>query len=692
MITGFSGAGKTVWVSQAAQHTNANLAYFDVGDTPGPAIALSLARELAGRFFGKGGGLGKMLLPGATGTEMLRAITLRLQSEKLDATVVIDNAHRVPAENLRALVQQTPHFHFILLSQPGPVVQELQAALAFTPEPLHGWTTDTIAAEAAANRCRASFEACQQLLDLTAGLPLFVQNAVQIAAAECDGDLARFCGELEARTHNVTTAQEIILARVFNSLKRRSRDAVSVLSLSDIPLEREEATKFLEKAIGLDDRAVAEILRELRPVGVTEIFGGGRLKIRDAMRVLGRAHLDALGTDALRTVRLALKDVLLASIVRDKDLAKLALYLRILAALGDVKLLVEFATDEIFHEMGVIEPILEMLEKASVSHAVDPAQRFSALDGLVFADFKKGDATHAAERLELMGRLVAEHNLGDEERLTLAMKKMNFAAGRGNIDDVLAEVAQVAALVPDNPVHQRIFKYNAAHALYDLGGYEACASEMQDLIAEYYDVLGLTLSDVMMENPDKIFPLLKKGKDHVDDLKHLADCLDLQAHAANKLGRHSGLARIHAMKFYSMANALDSFVRVGQDLVDEFVGRSDYIGARDVFERNLLPTVIGQKMVSRIVPVRSQYAVVLAYCGAHDAAAAEMASLAPYEAGLDAKGQEELRNQRGLVAWLRIEAPPPQWVFPTAPRKMGRNERCYCGSGKKYKRCHGKTT
>jgi preprotein translocase subunit SecA len=24
-----------------------------------------------------------------------------------------------------------------------------------------------------------------------------------------------------------------------------------------------------------------------------------------------------------------------------------------------------------------------------------------------------------------------------------------------------------------------------------------------------------------------------------------------------------------------------------------------------------------------------------------------------------------------------------------SPRKMGRNERCWCGSGKKYKYCHG---
>lgn len=202
-------------------------------------------------------------------------------------------------------------------------------------------------------------------------------------------------------------------------------------------------------------------------------------------------------------------------------------------------------------------------------------------------------------------------------------------------------------------------------------------------------MLGLQLQDVMLRNPDEISPLLKKDADPTDDLKHLADCLDLQAHALNKMGRLAPFARIHAMKFYSMANALDSFVRVGQDLVDEFVARNDYIGAREVFERNLLPTVVGRKLVSHMVPVRSQYAVVLAYCGDHEQAAAEMAKLAPYEAGLCFEGQTELANQRRLVARLRQNAPPSQWAFPAPARKIGRNERCYCGSGKKFKHCHG---
>jgi hypothetical protein len=142
-------------------------------------------------------------------------------------------------------------------------------------------------------------------------------------------------------------------------------------------------------------------------------------------------------------------------------------------------------------------------------------------------------------------------------------------------------------------------------------------------------------------------------------LKHLGDTLDLQATALSHIRTGSGLARIHAIKFYAMANALDSVVRVGQDLADEFVSRNDYIGARDVMERNVLPNVIGHKMVRYVVPARAQYAVILAYCGQHDAADDEMKRLAPYEDGVDETVRSDLQTQRKLIAYLRTHAPPP---------------------------------
>jgi hypothetical protein len=690
MVTGFSGAGKTIWVAQAAQHSTAALAYFDVGDTPGPALALPLARELAGRFFGKSGGLGRILLPGATGAEMLRALGLRLEQERIEATIVIDNAHRVPAENLRAVVEQTPHARFILLAQPGATAQELQAILSVASEPLGGWSTDTIAAEASDNGCRANYAACERLRRLTAGLPLYVQNAIQIARTEYAGEVARFCDELEARTHQVETAQNIILTRVFDGLSPQNRDAVACLSLSDVPLERDEAAAFLAKAINLDERGFATLIRALRPTGIVEIFGGDRLKIHDALRGLGLALLDAFDKDQREAIQTALKDILLVSILRQKDLAKFSLYMRLLAELGDLKTLVEFATDELFHEMGVIEQVSGMLAKAASSESFAPAERFSAYDGLAFGAFKHGDLAAVEAHLASMSQLIESHKLDDTDKLTHAMKAMNLAARKGDRAEVFAQLDRVSELVPEKPAHLRIFRYNAAHALLDLSDYDACVSITEELIPEYYDDLGITPADIMGKNPDKIWPLLKEGIDHGDDLKHLADCLDLQAIALNKAGHISPLARIHAMKFYDMSNALDSFIRVGQDFVDELVGRNDYVGARDVFERNLIPVVTRNRMVSRIVTVRSHYAVVLAYCGEHDLAAAEMAKLSPYMAGLPPERQQELANQQRLIARLRREAPPPQWEFPAPRRKIGRNERCYCGSGKKYKYCHGR--
>ena len=81
------------------------------------------------------------------------------------------------------------------------------------------------------------------------------------------------------------------------------------------------------------------------------------------------------------------------------------------------------------------------------------------------------------------------------------------------------------------------------------------------MISEYYDLLGLVIGDVMGSNPDEIWPLLDDGERYTDDLKHLANSLDLQAKAIKAMGRQASLASIHALKFYSMAHALNSFVK-----------------------------------------------------------------------------------------------------------------------------------
>lgn len=429
LVVGFSGAGKTSWVSQTALHTTDRLAYYDVADVAGPALASAVARELAARIFGtRGGKLGEILLPGASGVEILLAIGRQLADDGLTATVVLDNAHRVPAGDLVALINASDTIYFVLLAQPGPAVARIEATLGLQAEPLLGWSNETAAAEGASLGCHGNFETYERLLKLTGGLPLYVQNALKIAGQSYGGSVMGLCDALEARTHVVETAQELILADVFDVLGETERRAVAALSLSDVPLTQAEASEVLNRSFDIDAAAAAGAFRRLRSSGAIQVFGVDRFKIHDAMRPLGRGYLDGAGADHLRKTQEAIRDLLTASLVKENDRQRVFLLLRMFVALGNIKPLVEMATDELFHEMGYMHEIADYLVQVSTSEAVSAEDQFWALDGLVFADFKEGDDAEVQARLDRMDALVRECKLGLTERLAVGMKRMVYAA------------------------------------------------------------------------------------------------------------------------------------------------------------------------------------------------------------------------------------------------------------------------
>ena len=53
---------------------------------------------------------------------------------------------------------------------------------------------------------------------------------------------------------------------------------------------------------------------------------------------------------------------------------------------------------------------------------------------------------------------------------------------------------------------------------------------------------------------------------------------------------------------------------------------------------------------------------------------------------------EQTRLEACLERHAKLRKEPPQKVatIKRADKKVGRNEPCPCGSGKKYKHCHGK--
>lgn len=699
IVCGFSGAGKTAWAAQAAMHSAGIMcAYYDVGDVPGPAIAASLVRELAAQWVNpEAGALRQVLLPGATGIEALRALDRYLAAHGKPAIVVLDNAHRVSASDVRTLVEATQHLRFVLLAQPGTLVSEIEATLQVEQETLRGWSLDEVASEVDSQGAQATPADLERLRALTGGLPLYVRTAARLSLDQYGGDVARMCGAIEAQTHLVASAQELILSRVFDGLPETVRDCAAVLSLSDVPLSETEAARLIKVTLDIEASGFAASIRQLRALGVIRLFGGPRMQVHDAVRVLGLKHFASFPPQRAKAGRVALKDLIVESLATKRDASRFPLFIRTLVELGELKILIELATEEWFHELGITAGIWEALDAASVDEAIDPEQRFYALDGLVFADMKSAKVSKVPQRLAAMERLLVEHDLGAHERLVFHLKKMVFDADRGREDLFMQCLEQAKELVPDKPAHLRIFRYNAAMALVMLKRFAEAERIALELVEEYYAVLGLTPDDVVMRSNKAIAEKLPKGAWLGDDLKHLADTLDLLAKAVNGQGRDSGIARVHAAKFYGLANAIDSFVKVNQDLVDEFIGRSDYVGARQVMEEHLLPVVKEHKVLDKMVGVRSQYAVVLGYCGDYDSADREFARLEAYRPGLTAIQRAEIDGQRGLVDELRRQGVRPGMVNLTPaylrqskkPPKVGRNEPCPCGSGRKYKRCHG---
>jgi phage gp36-like protein len=255
----------------------------------------------------------------------------------------------------------------------------------------------------------------------------------------------------------------------------------------------------------------------------------------------------------------------------------------------------------------------------------------------------------------------------------------------------------------DKEEYRRILRYNYAVILYDVGSFSEAAEEAYKLAMEYYEVLNLSPEDVFATNVEEVLAKITDIAEQQDDLKHLADSLDLYAKACNAQGKNSGLARLHAHKFYVVANAVQSAVRVGQDVVDEQLSLlHDADAARHFMEDALLPVIQAYKLFDYLVPVRAQYAVVLAYCGEMDKANAQMRSLAPFIDALPDDRQKEFENQRQLIQKISRGAvrlgpklPMPKVLKNTNvvtrnKRKIGRNEPCPCGSGKKYKKCCGR--
>ncbi|MGD0231254.1 MAG: hypothetical protein ABSC19_12995, partial [Syntrophorhabdales bacterium] len=285
-----------------------------------------------------------------------------------------------------------------------------------------------------------------------------------------------------------------------------------------------------------------------------------------------------------------------------------------------------------------------MLEAAVESDELDDESKFWTLDALAFWDWQSGERGEGySGRLRQMESIIEKGTLGHRERLSLVMKKMTEAAIKSRAEEVEGAFLRAKTFLSGDPMLARLLRFNHAVALFHLGRYVDAEHEAELLYLEYYDVLGLDPADVVAVNPPEIIAKIHGDfEDHRDDFKHLADCLDLYAMSRHQRGLRSGLARLHAMKFFVMGGAYRSAVRVGQDAADELIGYRDPEGACQIMENQLLPLIRHFGLTESMVPVRAQYAVILAHCGRIREARDEMGRITPFAASLTPEAQSEL--------------------------------------------------
>ncbi|WP_286871024.1 SEC-C metal-binding domain-containing protein [Pantoea sp. UBA5035] len=687
IICGLSGAGKTAWAAQAAQHSSQVCAYYDAGDLPGPALASTLVRELAARFATQEqGGLRRILLPGASGVEALRTFDTFLRQRNDSLLLVLDNAHRIPVENLRDVLHATTCIHFVLLCQPHDNVRQLEAMTGFQRESLQGWDIDTVAAAVTDLGGFASALGYEQLRSYTGGLPLYVESAARVAADEYKGDIDTLCAELRQQENSTETAQEVILSRVYQGFEPLVQNALALFSLSDVGLSRDEVSEYLARSLNIPSSGAATLIKKMRATGTIENYGNQTLKVHDAVRALGLQHLIMMDADIVNNALLTLKDLLIESLHQARDTSRFSLLTQIYIKLNDVMTLIDLSGEELFYEMGITVDIMESLKKATASNSLAPVHKFWALDGLVFSELKDGVSEQIAQWLDAMKALLTEHEFGYRERTAYTMKRMLFLSGKGDHSQVqkLAEDARPG--LPDEE-HARIFDYSHAIALWRLKKHKQAETLCRSVVDRYYALFGITPRDVMGKNSDVLWTIINQPENVHEHIKHLADALELLARINDAQGKVSPFVRIHAMKFYNMTAAPESLVRVGQDLADEFVARKDYVGAREVMEQHVLPVVNEAGLVQRLVQVRSQYAVILALVGEHGQAEAEMRRIEPYFEGLTGGQRQEFEDQSNYIAQLAYKAAKSE--ITRFFGGVGRNEPCPCGSGVKYKKCHG---
>lgn len=216
--------------------------------------------------------------------------------------------------------------------------------------------------------------------------------------------------------------------------------------------------------------------------------------------------------------------------------------------------------------------------------------RFWLLDGLAFLLLSEQDYESAAPIVTEMTELVA--TLDDPRAIgACSYKRVLLACSGSDAEEMKRAYADAVESAPDS-AWLRVVRYNYACALYRLGKHAKAEREAAALVQEYFKITGLTRAGLFAKNPPEIAAMCSDLHADIDDVKRLADSVDLYAMSRNSQVRSAILERIFSNKLYAVCQAALSVVRTGQDVVDECLTiLADPIGALEFVDNALIPSL-----------------------------------------------------------------------------------------------------
>jgi hypothetical protein len=369
-------------------------------------------------------------------------------------------------------------------------------------------------------------------------------------------------------------------------------------------------------------------------------------------------------------------------------------------SLDAVRVFYTYITAEIVTEYGLEDEMSELLNTAGEDTALSAEDRFWTEDTLTFWALQRKDLEEARARFKNIQTLVKDFTPSETIRIAVLTKELLIAGAEENLGQLRA-VFQRAIASSSNGMARRIVAYNYARGLLTCGRPDLALPIATNLVNEYYGLLGIGPADVFLHKLYETAAKIRDLDNNYDEIKRLADSLDLQGSAAHESGSIRPFAKLHAHKFFLISSSFTSAVRVGMDFVDECISdMGDAECARDFIENFLLSVVHEQKMIGALVPVSCQYAVVLAYCGRFDLASKTLQEMAPYIVEGTAQA-DEYYTQTSLIGHIKtgeVRLPrPKRFLAPSISKmpvqnvtKAGRNDPCPCSSGLKFKKCCGR--